>query len=123
MAIDPICGMTVDEATARQTRRNSTTYFFCSESCRQKFLSDGQRQPEPAVSPKRTEFTCPMHSEVRQEGPGNCPKCGMALEPVTADATASDDDPELRDMTQRFWVALALTAPLFMVSMLPMFGL
>ncbi len=92
MALDPICGMTVDEATARSGERDGTMYYFCSEHCRQKFLSGKTQPPSPpdhkghahkAASKAETagKYTCPMHPEVQSDKPGNCPKCGMALEP------------------------------------------
>jgi Cu+-exporting ATPase len=102
------------------------TYDFCSKACADKFRADPAKytavrpsadaDPVPDHGgPDGTIYTCPMHPEVRQVGPGDCPKCGMALEPV--DATAEQDDSELRDMTRRFWVATALTAPLLVYVM------
>ena len=86
MARDPICGMTVGEANALRAERDGQTYYFCCEHCRQKFVS-------PPVSAGRKEesrgdalYTCPMHPEVQQDHPGDCPACGMALEPKTATA-------------------------------------
>ncbi len=94
MAIDPICGMTVDEATPCRVERDNTTVYFCSEHCRQKFLAGtGKTGPVPSAqvhtptgaAPKTrqatTKYICPMHPEVESDEPGNCPKCGMALEP------------------------------------------
>ena len=130
MAIDPICGMTVDERTARSAVRDGVTYYFCAECCRRKFMGDGL-VPAPSAPPaaRRTGpghrdviYTCPMHPEVEQIGPGDCPKCGMDLEPKTLQPDSADDDPESRDMTRRFLIAAALTAPLFLISMLPMLG-
>ena len=135
MAIDPICGMTVDEATARSGERDGKTFFFCSEHCRQKFLGsesneksnaphdhkghDQKRASEGRVSGK---YICPMHPQIEQDGPGQCPICGMALEPKTVQPDAEEDDSELRSMTLRFWVSAALTLPVLSVSMLPMIG-
>src|SRR5688572_15826892 len=87
MAIDPVCGMTVDTATARHHDHAGTRYYFCSESCRKKFTAAPQDflQSKPVdTKTVLTEaiYTCPMHPEVRQKGPGACPICGMALEPV-----------------------------------------
>lgn len=76
----------------------------------------------PRRSTKRTVYTCPMHPEVRQEGPGQCPKCGMALEPTGVPADDAEDDGELRDMSRRFWIAVALTIPVFAIAMGPMVG-
>ncbi len=119
---DPVCGMTVDPATAKhQTVYQGETYYFCGAGCREKFEADPQRylspQPAPAETvPEGTIYTCPMHPEIRQVGPGSCPICGMALEPelVTAEATPN---PELADMTRRFWVGLALALPVFLLEM------
>jgi P-type Cu+ transporter len=120
-AIDPVCGMKVDPATAkhRSSYRNQD-YFFCSGRCRERFEAGPEkflapRAPEPAA-PAGTIYTCPMHPEVKQVGPGSCPICGMALEP---EQISLDDapDPELIDMTRRFWIALALTVPVFALEM------
>jgi P-type Cu+ transporter len=130
MATDPICGMTVDEKTARSAVRDGVTYSFCGEGCRRKFMGDGY-VPEPAApsatwppAPGRADaiYTCPMHPEIEQIGPGACPKCGMDLEPKTIQLDAAEDDPELLGMIRRFWVATALTLPVFLISMLPMLG-
>ncbi|CAN5152624.1 hypothetical protein BH11PLA2_BH11PLA2_47000 [soil metagenome] len=91
MAIDPICGMTVDESTARNAERDGKTVYFCSEHCRQKFLTIGKApgpvQPDlphhkrsPATQQGSSKYTCPMHPEVQSDKTGSCPKCGMALE-------------------------------------------
>jgi P-type Cu+ transporter len=120
-AIDPVCGMRVDPATARhRISHKSQDYFFCSGRCRERFAAE----PEKFLTPKRQDaaapagaiYTCPMHPEVRQAGPGSCPICGMALEP---EQVSLDDrpDPELIDMTRRFWIALALTLPVFTLEM------
>ncbi len=146
IAIDPVCGMKVVTATARHIAlHDGTTYYFCSSRCREKFLADpvgvlakaAERQraaaqdshdthathrhdmhhAEPAAAaPPGTIYICPMHPEIRQVGPGACPICGMALEPedVTADA---GPNPERLDMTRRFWVALLLTVPVFVLEM------
>ena len=118
MAIDPICGMTVDEATGLHAERDGQTFYFCCEHCRTKFLS----APVPAnqeLKPRGPAiYTCPMHPEVQQDHPGDCPKCGMALEPQTLTASTDDEDnAELRDMTKRFWVGAALTLPVFVLAM------
>jgi Cu+-exporting ATPase len=115
MADDPICGMQVDEATGLKAERNGETFYFCSEHCRTKFLS-GKVEQEAAPAPKAgTIWTCPMHPEVRQDHPGSCPKCGMALEPETP--TLEEDDGELKDMTRRFIVGLILGLPVVAVAM------
>lgn len=121
--IDPVCGMTVDPASAKHRfAYKGQDYFFCSAGCRTKFEGDPEKylapkssQPEEKM-PEGTIYTCPMHPEVRQVGPGSCPICGMALEPETV---SLDDkpDPELIDMTRRFWIGLALALPVFVIDM------
>jgi P-type Cu+ transporter len=119
-AIDPVCGMTVDPATAKhRADYKGTTYYFCAPGCRTKFVVDpqkylGKREPEPVI--EGAVYTCPMHPEIRQQGPGACPICGMALEPemVTAD---SGPNPELADMTRRFWTGLVLALPVVVLDM------
>jgi len=119
---DPVCGMTVDPHTAKHRHTHEGhPYYFCSGKCREKFIADPAKYLKPetkraAPVPAGTIYTCPMHPEIRQEGPGSCPICGMALEPeiVTAD---SAPNPELADMTRRFWIGLALTLPVFALEM------
>jgi P-type Cu+ transporter len=119
--IDPVCGMRVDPENAEhRAAYRGRDYFFCSGRCRERFGAEpekflGARRSAPAA-PAGAIYTCPMHPEVRQAGPGSCPICGMALEPeqVSLDDTP---DPELRDMTRRFWIALVLTIPLFVIEM------
>ena len=120
--VDPVCGMSVDPATtSHHAQHGGREYHFCSAGCRTKFIADpgiytGEKErPEPKASPGAM-WTCPMHPEVRQEGPGTCPICGMALEPE--EPTLDDGpNPELVDFTRRTWVAGALTVPLLAVSM------
>jgi Cu+-exporting ATPase len=120
---DPICGMTVDEATALQAERDGQTFYFCSEHCRKAFLSppDSRKHKEEATEKKphgETIYTCPMHPEIEQDHPGSCPKCGMALEPKSPTAGSDDEDnSELRDMTRRFWIGAVLTLPVFILAM------
>jgi Cu+-exporting ATPase len=121
---DPVCGMTVDpHATAHRQSLAGTTYYFCSAGCRAKFAADPWKylapevdRPPPARVPPSTIYTCPMHPEIRQSGPGNCPICGMALEPLLATA-AVGPNPELVDMTRRFWIGLVLTVPVVALEM------
>ena len=124
VAIDPVCGMSVNRDTAKHRfAYKGQDYFFCSARCRERFEAEPQkylapkqsRQPEPAA-PAGTIYTCPMHPEVRQVGPGSCPICGMALEPEQVSLDQAPD-PELIDMTRRFWVALVLTLPVFAIEM------
>ncbi len=112
MAIDPVCGMTVEEATAQRADRDGETFYFCSEHCRKSFLA----AVKPSADAKKTLYTCPMHPEIERDRPGNCPICGMALEPKMVTAEPADDT-ELRDMTRRFWVGTALTLPVFLLAM------
>jgi Cu+-exporting ATPase len=120
-ARDPVCGMTVDpRATAHRHAVTGRTYYFCSDGCRQKFATAPEKyldaRPAPAPAPADAIYTCPMHPDVRQAGPGACPICGMALEPLVATAEAGPN-PELADMTRRFWIAVVLTAPVFALEM------
>src|SRR5262245_57341752 len=165
--IDPVCGMSVEPVHAAGTYvHHGETYYFCSQSCLDRFAAapeqftgtttDGppQRTPAPATG-DAAEYTCPMHPEVRQTGPGSCPKCGMALEPVTLSVptttveytcpmhpeivrgepgfcpicgmaleprtvTVEEENLELKDMTRRFWVSLALSTPLLVLAMAEM---
>ncbi|MCB9540269.1 MAG: heavy metal translocating P-type ATPase [Myxococcales bacterium] len=120
---DPVCGMTVDPDGPHQLDHDGDTFHFCSARCRQKFEDDPDRYlnpddapPEPDAPPG-TIYTCPMHPEVEQEGPGDCPKCGMALEPKTATLEEPGENPELRDMTRRLWVAAGLAIPVVLIAM------
>ena len=169
MPTDPICGMQVDEGTDLTAERDGQTFYFCSDHCRQKFIAqeeveekpscchehapnrhdqgqkaskyvcpmcEGVESDKPGNCPKcgmalepaqpqrrqqKTIYTCPMHPEIEEAGPGTCPKCGMELEPKYIDAE-EEDDSELRSMTLRFWVGLALSVPVFLLAMLPMVG-
>jgi Cu+-exporting ATPase len=122
-AIDPVCGMKVDpETTPHRSEHAGQRVFFCSAGCKAKFEADPQKylSPRPAEhapsAPPGTIYTCPMHPEIRQIGPGACPICGMALEPASVGAEAGPN-PELVDMSRRFWIGLALTAPVFVLAM------
>ena len=121
-ARDPVCGMTVDPHTAAHRHvHHGRTYYFCSAGCRAKFAADPAKylagdtaSSEPV--PEGTIYTCPMHPQIRQAGPGACPICGMALEPELATADAGPN-PELADMTRRFWIGLALAVPVVVLEM------
>ena len=122
-AIDPVCGMTVDpEATPHHAHYHGQDYHFCSASCVTKFKDDPDRWLEPQSDrakepvPLGTMWTCPMHPEVRQDHPGTCPICGMALEPEIATADTGPSE-ELLDMTRRFWIGLVLALPVFVLEM------
>jgi len=121
-AIDPVCGMTVAIGPdARSAEHAGHTYYFCSAKCRETFLADPLRYLEPqdappVEAPAGTQWTCPMHPEIVRDGPGSCPICGMALEPMTPSREAGPNR-ELADMTRRFWIGLALAVPVFMLEM------
>ena len=121
--VDPVCGMKVDPASAAGSAEHTgTTYYFCSTHCKEKFAADparflqAPRQPQ-APSSQGGTYVCPMHQEVRQQGPGACPICGMALEPEDISAGQEPENPELRDMTRRFWASAILTLPVFALAM------
>ncbi|MDK8871710.1 MULTISPECIES: heavy metal translocating P-type ATPase [Paracoccus] len=121
---DPVCGMMVDpHTTAHRTDHGGRPYYFCSAGCREKFLADPERYVDPSATeakaepvPEGTTYTCPMHPEIRQVGPGSCPICGMALEPVLVSLDTGPNE-ELIDMTRRFWIGLVLTLPVFVLEM------
>jgi Cu+-exporting ATPase len=138
--VDPVCGMTVRPQSPHAAEHDGRTYRFCSAGCRTRFLADPDQylkktpaaahphaphapaaRPAPAATPapapSGTVYTCPMHPEVRQIGPGTCPICGMALEPLLPGA--AEDDGELRGVRRKFWIALALALPVAVVAMLP----
>jgi heavy metal translocating P-type ATPase len=118
---DPVCGMSVDPATAKFTAEHAgETYYFCSAKCHDKFVADPgvyltKAEPPPAKAPG-TIYTCPMHPQIRQDHPGNCPICGMTLEPELPSAETGPSA-ELVDMTRRFWVSTALAIPVFLLEM------
>ncbi|OPZ00808.1 haloacid dehalogenase [Bradyrhizobium sacchari] len=119
---DPVCGMTVDPATSKHRfEHHGETFHFCSAGCRTKFAADPAKYlaketaPEPEM-PAGTIYTCPMHPEIRQVGPGTCPICGMALEPEVA-SLETGPNPELADMTRRFWIGGALALPAVVLEM------
>ena len=118
--IDPVCGMTVDPAsTAHHAEHDGLAYFFCSARCREKFIAEPAKYLFPADAPPApagTIYTCPMHPEIRQEGPGTCPICGMALEPEMP-SLDDDDNPELRDFSRRFWWTLPLSIATMLLAM------
>src|SRR5262249_10122447 len=119
-ATDPVCGMRVDpHATAHRHEHHGRTYYFCSEACRSKFAENPAKYLKPegregAAIPPGTIYTCPMHPQIRQPGPGTCPICGMALEPALP---TTGPNPELADMTRRFWIGLVLAIPVVALEM------
>jgi Cu+-exporting ATPase len=127
-AKDPVCGMNVDRASARYfLRHGGEKYYFCSAGCLQKFEADAENylgeRPAPAPMPKGTQYTCPMHPEIVRDEPGDCPICGMALEPMGVPTGEEGPNPELVDFSRRFWVSAALSVPLLLLTMGPMVGL
>jgi len=128
-AKDPVCGMTVELDAGKPSREHKgETYHFCSQKCHDKFAADpshylsGGHKRESKAQPKGTKYTCPMHTEIVRDAPGDCPICGMALEPMGVPAADEGPNPELVDFTRRFWVAAALTVPLLILTMPPYLG-
>ena len=129
---DPVCGMKVDTRTAaNKYELGDTTYYFCSARCLEKFRADPEHYLNPPATdpaaqnpamgalPEAAEgtiWTCPMHPEIRRNGPGQCPICGMALEPLEP-SLEEETNPELVDMTRRFWVSAVLSLPLVALAM------
>lgn len=119
---DPVCGMTVSADSRFQGEHAGARYYFCSASCQQKFETDPGKYTIPPEPPSMepaaegTIYTCPMHPEIRQDHPGNCPKCGMALEPLLP-ALEEGENPELVDFRHRFWWTLPLTGVVFVLAM------
>lgn len=122
--IDPVCGMTVKPESPHETLLEGVTHRFCSAKCKAKFEADPARYlaPNPESLPvseeeQQREYTCPMHPEVRQFGPGDCPKCGMALEPIVPDLDAGEDNSEYLDFRRRFWGSLPLSVAVTVLAM------
>jgi Cu+-exporting ATPase len=120
---DPVCGMNVEqEKAAGKTEHKGENFYFCSEKCLHKFEQDPEAYLEKKKAEKKASpgdqriYTCPMHPEVEQVGPGDCPECGMDLEPKEVSAE-EEENPELRSMTRRFWICLVLTLPVFLIAM------
>jgi cation transport ATPase len=120
---DPVCGMTVDPATSEHHAvHGRQTYHFCTEGCETKFKAAPERylseveDPATEPAPAGAIYTCPMHPQIRRPAPGNCPICGMALEPEIATGETGPSA-ELRDMTRRFWIGLGLAVPVFLLEM------
>jgi P-type Cu+ transporter len=120
-AIDPVCGMTVDpHKTSHRHAYRDRTYYFCGNGCRTKFAADPEtyldKKAAVAEAPPGTIYTCPMHPQIRQVGPGSCPICGMALEPLEPTAETGPN-PELADMKRRLWIGIALAIPVVVLEM------
>jgi Cu+-exporting ATPase len=129
VAVDPVCGMKVDPAkTSHRYTHDGQDYFFCSAGCRGKFAADpegylSRAASPPPAQPEGTIYTCPMHPQIRQIGPGHCPICGMALEPEAGTIAEDDAGGERAGMTRRFWISAALTLPVVILEMGGHFGL
>lgn len=124
---DPVCGMNVTDQSPNRHKHAGQCYYFCSAGCRSKFIADPERylstKPAPVDAETLkavagTQYTCPMHPEILQDHPGDCPKCGMSLEPLMP-SVDEDENPELEDFSRRFWWSLPLTV---VVTVLAMFG-
>src|SRR6185295_7122206 len=128
MAVDPVCGMQVDPETSRHVfDLGGARYAFCCGGCLTKFKADPKRffgksgaKPAATLVVPGARYICPMHPEVMQDGPGDCPKCGMALVPIGGIGAA--DDTDLLDLKRGLWVGSALSLPLFLLAMAPMVG-
>ena len=122
LVTDPVCGMQIDLRTARYAAESGEkTYYFCSEGCKSKFIANpgayfAGKAEAPPPAPKGTIYTCPMHPQIRQNGPGSCPICGMALEPEVV-SLEDGANPELAAMTRRFWIGLLLSLPVVLLEM------
>jgi len=120
---DPVCGMSVDPHKAKggSSKYKDKFYYFCNSKCKIKFDSGPDKYLSPKIVEKEkhleVEYTCPMHPEIRQLGPGSCPICGMALEPVTISLAHEEDNSEYLDMRRRFWVGTILSVPLLFITM------
>ncbi len=127
--IDPVCGMQVKPVSPHQTTHVGTLYRFCSDKCKAKFDADPAHYAHPPSPPNKAsgaakpgvQYTCPMHPEIIRDAPGSCPKCGMTLVPIAGGGEA--DDAELRKLTRRLWVGIALSVPLVILAMSPMVGI
>ena len=118
MPTDPICGMTVDSRKAIELKKDGLFYYFCSRHCKEKFLKGNHQLTQthltPSISPMSDEvtslYTCPMHPEIEEHHPGDCPKCGMALERKSL--VMNEDFNEVQSLFWKFWVSLILKAAL-----------
>src|SRR5574338_999954 len=116
--IDPICGMTVDPAKAAGSfEYEGKTYYFCSTHCLHRFREEKSATPPVKIEVTKPgqKYTCPMHPEIIRDGPGSCPICGMALEPLTI-SLEDEENPELVDMTRRLWISLVLPIPVLAIG-------
>lgn len=117
MKQDPVCGMEVDENKAIKLLQDSKMYYFCSESCRQKFASGEKTEAQPSDRPQKVIYTCPMHPEIEQDHSGDCPQCGMPLEAKGVPSDESEDNHEVQSLSRKFWIGLGLAIPVFFIAM------
>ena len=119
MASDPICHMTVDEKTGLKGARDGQAYYFCSLHCKEKFEAGAKDKLPENLKKVQAQgiYTCPMHPEVRQGGPGDCPKCGMALEPINPISDQLIESNETNQLRKKFWIGLFLTVPVVFLAM------
>ncbi|HRZ39333.1 MAG TPA: heavy metal-binding domain-containing protein, partial [Candidatus Paceibacterota bacterium] len=120
--VDPVCGMSVKADSPHHAKHGGHDYRFCSAGCRSKFVADPARYlaPKPVApeqGPAGTQYTCPMHPEIVRDAPGNCPICGMALEPMMP-SLDDDENPELTDFRRRFWWTLPLSLAVLALAMI-----
>ncbi len=121
--LDPVCGMKVNPATAKggSSSYSGKEYFFCNPKCKTKFDANPESYLNPKLNnktqPQNVEYTCPMHPEIRQIGPGSCPICGMGLEPLMISLDQEEDKTEYFDMRRRLWISTALSLPLLFITM------
>lgn len=122
---DPVCGMAVTEQSEHHAEHEGRPYYFCSAKCQAKFVAEparysagsgAQAGADVAQQPVGTVYTCPMHPEIRQDHPGNCPKCGMSLEPLLPELT-DEHNPELADFQRRFWWTLPFSVVVMVLAM------
>ena len=127
MPIDPICGMSVDERKAIQLQKDGLAYYFCSEFCKNNFLMGRMNSGPSSLKEQRREittpsiYTCPMHPEIRQERPGDCPKCGMPLEPLHPAEDQNEDERLIHSLSLKFWIGLGLSLPILILVIGEMF--
>lgn len=121
MAKDPVCGMEVDEQKGIKLGHKGKTYFFCSEHCKNKFINSKDNVSiKPAglmAGSKEAIYTCPMHPEIEQGQPGDCPKCGMPLEPKNVTSKDDEENRGIKTLSRKFWLGLAFTLPVFLLSL------
>ena len=113
---DPICGMEIEKTKAIKFTQDGLTYYFCSENCRQKFLKQSSTEKSVTFGNKAM-YTCPMHPEIRQDKPGDCPKCGMRLEPVSSAVEEDKEHKLLQSLSRKFWIGLILAIPIVLLSL------